>query len=50
VLLVHGPGAKQGYAIRRARTIDVTPTLAYYTGMTPPAQVEGHALVDLFEE
>ena len=50
VLLVHGPGAKQGYAIRRARTIDVTPTLAYYTGMKPPAQVEGHALVELFEE
>ena len=49
VLLVHGPGAKQGCAIRNARTIDVAPTLAWYAGIAPPAQCEGHARVDLFD-
>ena len=49
ILLMHGPGIKQGYRIGNARTIDIAPTLAYYVGMAPPAQVDGHVLVEVFK-
>ena len=49
ILLVHGPGVRQGQAIVHARTIDVAPTLAHYAGIDPPAQAEGHALAELFD-
>jgi len=48
ILLMHGPGVKEGYRIRNAHTIDITPTLAHYVGMAPPANVDGHVLVDVF--
>jgi len=49
ILLAHGPGVRKGYKIRRARTIDVTPTLAWWTGTEPPAQSEGQVLANVFE-
>ena len=49
ILLFHGPGIRKGHRIRGARTIDVTPTLAYYTEIEPPEQSEGHVLGDVFE-
>jgi len=49
ILLAHGPGVRKGHQIRRARTIDVTPTLAWWTGTEPPAQSEGQVLAGVFE-
>lgn len=50
ILLFHGPGVKKGLKIRNARTIDVAPTLAWWTGIEPPAQSEGRILSEVFEE
>ena len=50
VLLFHGPGVRRGCRIRGARTIDVAPTLAWGTGIAPPAQSEGCARIDVFEK
>jgi len=47
ILLVHGPGIRQGHRISGARTIDVAPTIAALTGIAPPEQCEGRALIDV---
>ena len=49
ILLAHGPGVRKGYRIKRARTIDVTPTLAWWTETEPPAQSEGEVLASVLE-
>jgi len=48
VLIVNGPNVRQGHKIT-ANIADITPTLLAATGLRVPADMEGHALVDLFE-
>jgi len=50
VFLMQGPGIKRGY--RRASSIwqiDVTPTLCYALGISPPRHADGKVVYDFFE-
>ena len=44
-LVFMGPGITAGRDTTRAATVDFAPTLARVVGITPPAGVDGHALV-----
>ncbi|MHC4441627.1 MAG: alkaline phosphatase family protein [Planctomycetota bacterium] len=48
VLIVNGPNVRQGHTIY-ANIADITPTLLAASGLRVPADMEGQALVDLFE-
>jgi len=50
ILFMKGPGVKKGYRRKiPARTIDVTPTIAYLLSIEPPKDAEGSILYDLME-
>ncbi|MFQ5834417.1 MAG: alkaline phosphatase family protein [bacterium] len=51
ILFIKGPGVKKGYRRKvPARTIDVTPTVAYLVGIHPPGNAEGLVLYDVVEQ
>jgi predicted AlkP superfamily phosphohydrolase/phosphomutase len=51
ILFIKGPGVKKGYRRKvPARTIDVTPTVAYLVGIDSPRNAEGLVLYDIVEQ
>ena len=49
VLLVAGPGIRQGAVLDGARLIDLAPTILYVLGLPIPSDMDGWVLVNLFE-
>jgi predicted AlkP superfamily phosphohydrolase/phosphomutase len=48
VLLMHGPGIRQGRRITGSRLFDMAPTLMYLTGASVPTGLDGIVLEDAF--
>jgi predicted AlkP superfamily phosphohydrolase/phosphomutase len=49
VFVAWGPGVRAGIEVSGARLIDVAPTVLYSLGERPTVEMDGRALVDLFE-
>jgi len=50
ILLVSGPGAKQGYELPRAHIYDVSPTILRILGVPIPKDMDGITLDDTFKD
>jgi predicted AlkP superfamily phosphohydrolase/phosphomutase len=51
LFVLSGAGVKKGFHIeRQVRQVDVSPTLAYLTGLPTPAQAEGRVVMEALEK
>jgi len=50
ILLAAGPGLRSGAQVTGARLIDLAPTILYTLGLPIPQDMDGHVLVEMFDE
>jgi predicted AlkP superfamily phosphohydrolase/phosphomutase len=50
IFLMSGEGVRNGYHLSKADITDVAPTLLYWLGLPVPADMDGHVLIESFEE
>jgi predicted AlkP superfamily phosphohydrolase/phosphomutase len=49
VFVAHGQDIRRGVELSGARLVDIAPTVLYSLGEAPTVEMDGHALVDVFE-
>jgi predicted AlkP superfamily phosphohydrolase/phosphomutase len=50
VILIKGPGVKPGYRLEQATIYDVTPTILYLFDLPVGEDMDGHVLLDAFQD
>jgi predicted AlkP superfamily phosphohydrolase/phosphomutase len=50
IILIKGPGVKQGHRLEQASIYDITPTLLYLFGLPVGEDMDGRILVEAFQE
>lgn len=50
IYCLRAPGVKQGERVYRASVLDVAPTVLHLFGIPPGADMDGHVVVDAFED
>jgi len=50
VFIARGPGIKRGYRMRKASILDVAPTILRLFGISPPGEMDGRVMEDIFIE
>lgn len=50
ILIVTGPGIRPATALAGARILDIAPTILHLLGLAVPLHMDGHVLVDAFDD
>lgn len=50
IVLIKGPGVKPGYRLEKACIYDITPTILYMFGLPVGEDMDGHVLLDAFQD
>jgi predicted AlkP superfamily phosphohydrolase/phosphomutase len=49
VIIAKGPGIKQGYQVKEASVLDITPTILYFLGLPVAKDMEGRVLKEVID-